>query len=291
MPAAKQTRPIAPNRCRRRWRHACRARGAAGVTLPVRWPTARSAGRGPWARGLRRAEARGGGRRRGGRPATRRGAPARRARDSRRPRVVLDRRCLLGPRDRLGLARVLGLDGGPGAASTPGDAARVPLGSARASRVGARRLGLELRLGRDDERVVGLEVPRLALGVVLSHRLLAQQGAHRREVVGEHRRLEDLLLRRPVVCPPRATWAGRRAAPRRCCDRGWRGPAPSARRSSAAARGGPPRRPGHLAHRVPRRLGADDAHTPGVIARRLLVDRSARVGVGVLGVGDSRRSP
>ena len=63
-----------------------------------------------------------------------------------------------------------------------------------------RRLGLELGLGRDDERVVRLEVPRLAIGVDLL--ALAARPAGRRRPgrsLGEHGRLEDVFLGLPVV--------------------------------------------------------------------------------------------
>ena len=139
----------------------------------------------------------------------------------------------------------------------------------RASRTTGARLGLAARLGRDHQRVVGLEVPGLALDV--DRRRPARSAAHRRP--GGRRRA--WRARRsppgpPSRSPPRARSAGRPVAPRRCCGRARPGPGRSARRSSAAARGGRPRHGArHLADGVARRLRADDAHPARVVARRV----------------------
>ena len=119
--------------------------------------------------------------------------------------------------------------------------------SARPRRRGRQRAGSRPGSGGMHQRVVGLEVPGLALHVDLL--AAARRGARPRRA-GRRRawRARRSPPGPPSPCPPRARWAGPPTAPRRCCGRARRGPDRSARRSSAAGRGASSvDRAGHLA--------------------------------------------
>ena len=289
MPAAKQARPIdAESRCPRRSRRACR-----GPTCRRQSHVARCAVRSiSSVRGARTLGSGGcGGLSREAAAADAAGEIVRRRSAARRPTgscsgsaAASSSGVLLGPGDRLGRRGRAPPRGGPGAGSTRGGEARCRSAPARRSGGASAIVGLELRLGRDDQRVVRLEVPRLAISVGL---LALGRSSDNAPTAGRSPRTAWTARRRPPAPPsrgpPRARWAGRR----RCllaaaAVEDAPGPVRSARRSSAAAPGGPPPRAGHLADGVARRLGADDAHAPGVIARRLAGARRRRRLLGVL---------
>ena len=87
--------------------------------------------------------------------------------------------------------------------------------------VAVRRLGLELRLGRDHQGVVGLEVPGLALDVRLGCSLAARRRPAGRSESIDGSKSSSWASQSVVLLAP-----GRRGdglAPRRCCGRGTAG--------------------------------------------------------------------
>ena len=187
------------------------------------------------------------------------------------------------------MARVLGSGGWGGlsrdaAAADSGDGRRRHVRRGHRDRLGLRdglvlsRLPRQVAgLGDDHQRVVGREMPRLALHVGLGPGVL-EEGAHRGQVVGEHGGLEELLVCLPVgvLLAPGGRCHGlvlAVAAVEHGRHLSRRGVVPVQQVGVVVHHG-----PGDLADGIAGRLGADDADPARVVARRLLLHAVGRRG-------------